>query len=416
MKRLLLSLVLVLLVAGIAAAGCAPSAPPPTPETTPTPTAAKTLDIGIATPLTGAQAYLGTYTQNAILLAIDDQNAAGGVTIGGQKYTLNPLIRDDKFDVVVAQNVTEELIFDKGVKIIAGPQVGDAVGAQVVTEKNKILLMADFAAVPGLCGPNKPYSFFPGGYPAMCLVNGSAYIQKFYPQAKTVFTLVADTPDAQGWLDANKVIFPRYGLQSLGYEKIPVTTTDFTPIISRVLPKNPDIIDTSSTGSTMGAASPLLIKQIRQAGFKGLILCPTLPPPQVMQEVVPKQYLNKIITNDIVVSSPVVSQAYKDMNQRYVKKFGTPSIDLAAEVYNGVDGFFQFLNGQSSMDTTALMNGFAQYHWQGIWGSDAFWVGKPFYGINRVLLWGFWAAEWTDGQPDTKWVAPTPLDLFVGQQ
>ena len=89
----------------------------------PAPAPPKTLDIGILTPLTGPGAYVGTNIQNAILLAIDDQNKQGGVTIAGQKYMLNPIIRDSKLDVVVGKNVAEELVFDKEVKVIAGPFV-----------------------------------------------------------------------------------------------------------------------------------------------------------------------------------------------------------------------------------------------------------------------------------------------------
>ncbi len=414
MKRVLICMALITLV-GIAVARCKP-APSATPAPAPAPAPTKTLDIGVITSLTGSVAFLGTHLQNAILLAIDDQNNQGGVTVAGQKYMLNPIIRDTKFDVVVGKSVAEELVFDKNVKIIAGPMVGDAIGAQVVTEKNKIMYMAAFPTVPGICGPTKPYTFFAGGGGAMCMVNGSAYIQQFYPQAKTVFSLVADTPDGQDFINAEKIVLPKYGLQSLGYEKVPITTTDFMPIISRVLAKNPDIVDTGSVGSTMGAKSPVLIKQLREVGFKGIILCPTLPPPDVMIEVVPKQYLNRIITNDITVDSPIVSQAYKDMAQQYEKKFGISPIDITGQMYNVIKPLLEFLNGQDIMDTTAWMVGFAKYQWQGIWGRESRWVGKPIYGIDRVALWHFWAAEWTDGKPETKWAVPIPWDLFVEQQ
>jgi ABC-type branched-subunit amino acid transport system substrate-binding protein len=131
MRKLISSVLPVLILVIMLAVGCAK----PAPSVAPAPAPTKTLDIGVNTSLTGAVAFLGTHLQNAILLAIDDQNNQGGVTITGQKYTLNPIIRDSKFDVVVSKNVSEELVYDKGVKIIAGPMVGDAVGAQVVTEK-----------------------------------------------------------------------------------------------------------------------------------------------------------------------------------------------------------------------------------------------------------------------------------------
>ena len=54
MKRVLLSLVLIVLVVGIAIVGCAKPTPAPTPAIQPCTTPPKILDIGIATPLTGA--------------------------------------------------------------------------------------------------------------------------------------------------------------------------------------------------------------------------------------------------------------------------------------------------------------------------------------------------------------------------
>ena len=98
------------------------------------------------------------------------------------------------------------------------------------------------------------------------------------------------------------------------------------PVITRALAKKPDIVDTGGTAGDMGGICALLIKQLREAGFNGVIWARTVPPIPVMMEVVPKQYLTKIVTNDILVDSPIVSQAYKDMHKRYVNKFGEPPL------------------------------------------------------------------------------------------
>ncbi len=245
MKRILLRLVLIVLVVGIAMVACAKPAPSPTP--TPAPAPPKTLDIGIVTPLTGPAASLGTNMQNAILLAIDDQNNQVGVTIAGEKHMLNGIIRDSKLDLVVAKSVAEELIFDKGVKFIAGTFQFDAIGAQSVTEKNKVILFSINAA-PGLCTPQKPYTFFPAGASPLALyVPGAAYIQKFYPEAKTVVTMTTDLPSLPVWVDAAKTVCPLYGFNWLGSEKFPITTKDFMPVISRTLAMKSDIIDIGGT-------------------------------------------------------------------------------------------------------------------------------------------------------------------------
>ena len=415
MKKILLIVVVVMLVVSITFVGCAKPAVSPAPTSAPASIPPKTLNIGIVTPLTGPAASLGTNMQNAILLAIDDQNNQGGVTIAGENYSLNGIIRDSKLDVVVAKNVTEELIFEKGVNVIGGTFQFDAIGAQSVTEKNKVILFTVNAA-PGLCTPQKPYTFFPAGATPLALyAPGAAYIQKFYPEAQTVLTMTTDLPSLPVWVDTAKVICPLYGFDWLDYEKFPITTKDFMPVITRALAKKPDIIDIGGTGGDMGGTACLLLKQIREAGFGGIIWCPTVPPPPVMMEIVPEQSRTRIITSDVVVDSPIVSQAFKDMYDRYVKKFGEPPLDIVGEMYNGVKPFLESLDGQNTIDATVWMEKLAKLHWQGYFGHEAFWVGKPIYGIDRLALRPFYVSEWTDGNLETKWEAPIPWDMFVEQ-
>lgn len=411
MKRIVLGLALFALVIGIVLVGCAKTVP----ATAPTAEPPKTLDIGVVTPLTGPAASLGTNMQNAILLAIDDQNNAGGVTIGGQKYVLNGVVLDSKLDLVVAKSVSEELIFNKGVKVIGGTFQFDAIGAQSVTEKNKVILFSINAA-PGLCTPQKPYTFFSAGAsPLPMYVPGAAYIQKFYPEAKTVLTMTTDLPSLSVWVDAAKAVCPIYGLKWVAYEKFPITIKDFMPVITRALEQKPEIIDIGGTGGDMGGTACLLLKQLREAGFNGVIWCPTVPPPSVMMEIVPDKFRTGIITGDVVVDSPIVSQPFKDMYDRYVKKFGVPPLDIVGEMYNGVKPFFEFLNGQPAVDSTAWMEGLAKLRWQGYFGHEAFWVGKPIYGIDRLALRPFYVSEWTNGKIETKWEAPIPWDMFVAK-
>ena len=410
MKKLAISIFGAVIVAAMLVGGCA--APASAPTQTPAAAPPKPLNIGVSSPLTGSGAAHGTMIQNGALMAIDDQNAEGGVTIAGQKYTLNPVVRDNKWDIMVSKSVAEELVFDKGVKVIAGPFVQDAIGTQAVTEANKVFLFALVVVVPSMTGPNKPFTFFTG-YPFIQMYEDKcAYVQKFYPEAKKVVSMVIDLPDLAAFMDSIKVLAPRYGLDWLGYEKFPITITDFTPVISRVLAKNPDIIDLAQLG-TLGGLGGLEIKQIRQAGFKGIILVPGAVPEQTLQEVVPKEYLYKIVCSMLNPDTPVPGDAYKGFNERYQKKFNaSPFNALPYLEYNPIKGFFQFLNGQDTMDTTAWMEGFANYRWQGLWGFDNFWMGKPMYGINRLVLGPAFVYEYTDGKLEVKWEGPLPLELL----
>ena len=376
---------------------------------------AKTLDIGIATPLSGPSAHLGTQIKNAALLAIDDQNAKGGVTIAGQKYTLNPIIMDTKKDAATGKAVAESLVYEKKVKVIVGPFIEDAVAVQAVTEPNKVLAFLIMAHVQGMTGPDKPYSFFTAGPTIQMFIPGAAYFQKTYPEAKKVVSMAPDLADTPIFASMVEKVAGMYGLQWLGLEKFPFGTQDYGPFISRVLAKNPDIVDTNTTGGNSGGLCAVLIKQLREAGYKGFIWVPALPPPGAVEEIVPKEYRYKIVSNDIDWESPIVSDAYRDMCRRYLKKFNETPIDMVGQIYNAFGAFLQFLDGQQTMDTTAWMEGFAKYHWKGIYGKEAFWLGKPIYGIDRQVLRANWVSEYVDGKLQTVWEAPVPMELFTAQ-
>lgn len=412
MRKSIVLVVTAAILAAVLVGGCAAPASAPASTSAPATAPAKTLDIGIATPLTGTSADIGEHMKNAVLMAIEDQNQQGGVTIAGQKYELNPIIRDTKMDIIVAKSVAEELVFDKGVKVVAGPFLADGVGVQSVTEPNKVINFSLVPFIPTMSGPNKPYSFFFNGSTPMLFNTGAAYIQHFYPNAKTVVSIMPDLPNLPASVDTVKTVCKLYGLNWLGYEKFPATTQDFMPYVSRILPKNPDIIDLSTTGADVGALSAVLVKQLRESGYKGILWMPAAPPPGVMEQTVPRNYLYQIVSNDLDWESPIVSDAYRNLCRRYVEEFkGTP-LDIVGQLYNVVKPFFEFLNTQDTMDTTAWMEGLAKYHWQGLFGHESWWIGKPLYGIDRMAMRPNWASEYIDGKLQTRWEPPLPLGLI----
>jgi ABC-type branched-subunit amino acid transport system substrate-binding protein len=414
-KRKLIIAIAIVMLAGLVLGGHA-CAPMSKPASIPSDTPPKTLDIGIITPLTGGSAFIGTTMQNGILLAMDVQNEQGGVTIAGQKYLLNAVIRDSKGDILIGKSTAEEMVLDKGIKTIAGPFIGDAVGVQTITEPNKVIAFLLTAVRPTMTGPNRPYTFFLGSPYELVYANLAAYLQKFYPEAKAVRGAGPDVADLPIFTTAAETVLPQYGLKWLGVEKFPASTRDFTPIISRLLDTKPDIIDTTTTPASLGAVYALLVKQLRQAGFNGIIITPGIPPPGVMQEVVSKQFLTKIVTIEVDPDSPIVShKAYRDVHYRAIAKYHETPSPMLHQCYNVMKGFFEFLNGQNTMDTTAWMEGFAKYHWQGIYGFESYWIGKKKYGIDRFTFRSAWTSEYTDGKLDTNFTAPVPYDMFVGE-
>lgn len=163
----------------------------------------------------------------------------------------------------------------------------------------------------------------------------------------------------------------------------------------------------------MGALCSQLIKQLREAGYDGIISVPAVPPPGVTTEVVPEKYLNKIVTIDVDWEAPIVSDAYRNCCREYVKKFNSTPIGMVTQVYDVMTSLFDCLSSQNTMDSTQWMEAFAARRWQGIYGKETGWIGKPLFGIDRMLPRAPWPSEYINGKLVTKWEAPFPIDLFV---
>lgn len=365
MKKVSLLLLSLVLVIGIAIAGCAKPAPAPAPKPGPSPAPAPasspappmTLDIGLASPLTGPSAFLGSETLNGCMLAIEDRNAKGGITIAGQKYMLNPVQLDTKNDAATGKSVAEDLIFNKKVKIIAGPFQSDAIGVQTVTEPNKVLAFFINSGAPQMVSTDKPFSYFcswPVPQMTYKLLN---YIHKTYPEAKTVYSMETDIPLLPVWVGGSQDSSKLLGLDYQGYEKVPLDTRDFTPIIARVLTHNPDVIDLGGIGGTLGGLGALAIKQIRQAGFNGVIMIPAAPPEEVVEQTVPAASLDKVITQYIDINGSVVDPKYRNVMNAYKTKYKQEPVDVVTSYYNVLSALFDFLNTQNTMDTTAWTRG-----------------------------------------------------------
>lgn len=376
---------------------------------------AKMLDIGIATPLTGPAASVGSNLRNAVILAAENQNAKGGVTIGGEKYLLNVIVMDTKFDPTTAKAVAEELVYKQKVKIIFGPSPVELASIQSVTEPNKILIFG-MSPIPGLCAPDKPYTFFVGGQPEKMYSLGGSYIKKYYPKAKKVVTVYADLGDLPLWQDTAKLYCSKMGFEWLGLEKYSPDTTDFSPVVQKLLAKKPDVVDIAGSGGAMGAIIPILIKQLREAGYEGLIWMPTIPAAGVMESTIPSQHLNKIVTNDFDLNSRMVTSDYRAVYNQYIAKFKVKPIDFMGEAYNATKALFDFLNTQKTMDTTEWMKALEKYRWKGIYGHEEYWAGYPVYKINRFLFNGLWVSEWKNGKLTNTQVAEKfPYEWFTSE-
>jgi branched-chain amino acid transport system substrate-binding protein len=107
----------------------------------------KTLDIGVTDALTGGAAVYGLPQANAVQMAAEEINAAGGVKVGEDTYMLNVIAYDDKANPTEATNAVRKLIDRDGVKFILGFCCSGATGAvaSIIANEDAVMLVGNAA-------------------------------------------------------------------------------------------------------------------------------------------------------------------------------------------------------------------------------------------------------------------------------
>ena len=107
----------------------------------------KTLDIGVSDALTGGAAVYGLPQANAVQMAAEEINAAGGIKVGDDTYMLNVIAYDDKANPTEATNAVRKLIDRDGVKFILGFCCSGATGAvaSVIANEDAVMLVGNAA-------------------------------------------------------------------------------------------------------------------------------------------------------------------------------------------------------------------------------------------------------------------------------
>lgn len=228
---------------------------------------AKTLTIGEIEPLTGMFGDIFKYVPQGAQLAKDYINNKGGITIAGQKYMIDIVVRDGKDSPDGATAAANELVFDKNLKFIAGTGPAFMVPAiDAVTEPAGVLYTAVYQNGQKVeMGPKYPLKFV--GSP--CSFSGQlatlTYLKDKYPSVKTIAFILIDDGQIADNDPVVRATATKLGLSIkgdiIGYAP---TTTDFTPIAQKAVALNADAI---MIGNAITPWFALNIKAIRALGY-----------------------------------------------------------------------------------------------------------------------------------------------------
>ncbi|WP_405604121.1 branched-chain amino acid ABC transporter substrate-binding protein [Streptomyces sp. NBC_01410] len=219
--------------------------------------------LGMDIPMSGSSADIGPYMKNGAQLAIDEINAKGGVL--GRKLKLQ--VEDDACDPKTAVAAANKLVAAGTVVSVGGYCSGATLPTLPVFGKRDIPMIIPAANSTELVAQQLDHVFLINGTGSQQAVAAVKWLTK--DGAKKVAVMDDNTSYSKDIADLTSVKLGIGGAPpKAGEDSVNPGESDYSPNVTSVLKSNPDYIYWTGYYQEGG----LLIRQFRQAGYKGKFL------------------------------------------------------------------------------------------------------------------------------------------------
>ena len=222
--------------------------------------------IGHVAPLTGGTAHLGKDSENGVRLAVEEINKKG-LTIGGQKITLELDAQDDAADPRQATQVAQKLVDDKVVAVVGHLNSGTSIPASKIYSDAGIVQIS-----PSATNPTYTLQGFKTTYRVVATdaQQGPALANYASKSLKAKSVAIVDDATAYGQGLANE--FEKQakanGVTVLSHDATNDKAVDFRAILTKIKGEHPDVIMYGGMDATGGPFA----KQAKQLGLRAKVL------------------------------------------------------------------------------------------------------------------------------------------------
>jgi branched-chain amino acid transport system substrate-binding protein len=260
-KKRMLAVVAALVALTMVAAGCSGGSKSSTGGTSET-----TVKIGIGAPLTAGAVALGKGMERGAELAIEQANAGEAAKAAGIKFVGVP--GDDQGDPKTGVTVANTFASDPNLLGVMGHlNSGVSIPASKVYADKKIVMISPASTNPALTQQGLTSVFRVCTTDAVQGPAAADYATKLLGM-KSAYIVSDSTPYGDGLADEFSKQFAANGGTILGTEKTSDKDTDFTALVSKIKPLNPDVI---YYGGIYNAGA-LLTKQAKDGGIKAPLM------------------------------------------------------------------------------------------------------------------------------------------------
>lgn len=350
-------------------------------------TQANVIKVGVIAELTGDIPAVGASCKNAAELAVKEINDAGGIDIGGTKYTVELFVEDNAGKADQSASAASKLITQQNVVAIIGPNASRyAIPASEIAESSKVVLISPWSTNPkttlkGDTTEPKQYVF------------RAAFIDPF--QGRVVAKFALDNLGAKnaavlydvasdynkGIAEFFKATFEENGGTVVAFETYTTGDKDFSAQLTKIKDAAPDVIFLPNYYSEV----PLQIQQAHRQGidvpFLGsdswgsselITLCGT---------DCEGYYFSTHYAAD--AATPVATKFI----EAYKTTYGVTPDDVAALTYDSFGLLWDALQAAGKVDRESVRTGMTMItNYEGVTGNMAFESGSGDPVKSAVIL------------------------------
>lgn len=346
--------------------------------------AADTIKVGTLMPQSGPLAVVGMAWDRGFKICAEALNEKGGVTIDGKQYIFEILSEDSQGSADAARSSALKLIHSDRVDFIMGGIMETVIEAtNRVCEEAGVLYGATNANIPGHpadVSPDKPLQVrLAISHDDTHEINLN-FMKKHYPDTKR---MVVVAPDFGYEPMIERLTFQAAAndIDIVHVEKWQWGTTDFIPVMTKVLRSKPDVIWAMVSGQAQ-----YQLEASRQLGFNGPFISNSPLAPEVFFAIVGRDICDKLIVNSIntVQTNEYIEEVMKRWERKYREDFVTDAV-------MGYDSFWvlaQVIEKAQSLDPKTIMATFQGLTEKGdlkTCHGPAWMGGKERFGVNHVL-------------------------------
>ncbi|MFH0844153.1 MAG: ABC transporter substrate-binding protein [Pseudomonadota bacterium] len=348
--------------------------------------------IPIISPYSGGATGWGMAEKNSFTYAIEEVNAKGGLKIGGKSYKVEMINYDSKYLIGEALTLLNRAIFQDKAKFLSIMGQHICVAAAPICNKNGVFQFADASGGREITNPDHPLTFRMMFNPNML---GSVL---YYPALMKDFgvkTVAMMNPDDDGGYSTVKVIQEKTlpnmnpAPKVVAIEYYTRNTKDLTPVILRIMSKNPDLID---FGMSTPGDTALAIKQLREAGYKGhLMNSASVPGADILFKIA-----GPLVDGYFILGTHAVAPTpgYAEYEKKYKKDHNVNALpSIAGYCYVEMQALLATIQEVGAFDPVKVADALGKRKWNSILGP------VRYMGKEKVI--GF--------DIDRNFCAPTPL-------